>query len=358
MKEERPVIKKLDEAMPREENLQEYKHFFEVFSEICAGIISLVDLDKLTAFFVNKITRIFNVNKVSLMLLDEAKSELFIKEARGLNPEAGQVRVKLGELFCGRVAKEGRALVVRDVEAEFPALSRDRATRYTSKSFMITPLQVRGGTIGVLSLTDKKEEGVFTEIDLNMLKLLSNYLALHIENIKLLNRVKGISILDPLTNLFNHRYFHEQLFEEIYRAERYKHPLSLIMLDIDNFSDYNRDHGYSAGDLVLKQIGKMVQANTRQADVVSHYGPEEFMIILPETKLKEASIVGEKIREKISEAIFVEDRKSALGMAKVTVSVGVAEHRVGLSKEELIRHTSSALSEAKQKGKNRLCVFK
>jgi len=132
------------------------------------------------------------------------------------------------------------------------------------------------------------------------------------------------------------------------------------MLDIDNFSSYNQNYGYSAGDSVLKQIGRIIKENTRQTDLVGRYGPEEFMIALPETKLKQANFVAEKIREKIAQAIFTGDeaRESSLGMVRLTVSVGVTEHRTGLSKEGLIRQVISALQEAKQKGKNCTCVFK
>lgn len=212
--------------------------------------------------------------------------------------------------------------------------------------------------MGVLSLTDKKNQDIFAEDDLKILNLLSRYFALHLENINLSEKNKVLLIIDPLTDLFNHRHFQEQLLEEIYRAERYRRHLSFIMLDIDNFSQYNHIYGYAAGDNVLKQIGKIVKENTRLADISARYGPEEFIIILPETKLKDAVLVGEKIREKISYAIFTGDRESSLGMSKVTVSVGVAEHKVGLSNEDLIKRLNSALQDAKQKGKNCVCIFK
>ena len=347
-----------EENILLKDSLQEYKRFCDLASDICVSMSSILDVDKLIAFFVSKSAELFKVNKVSLMLLDEVKKELFMKSSQGLNPQASQARVKLGELFCGRVAKEGIPLVVKDVEAEFPGFPKDRLARYASKSFVIVPIKVKDGIIGVLSLTDQKEEQVFTDDDLTMLTLMSNYLALEIEKIRLLEKIKTLSTLDLVTNLYNHRYFHEQVLEEIYRAERYRRPLSLMMLDIDNFSDYNQNCGYSAGDDALKQIGKILNANTRQIDFVSRYGPEEFMVLLPETGLKEAVFVAEKIREKISEAIFAADRKTSYGMARLTVSVGVAEHKVGLRKEELIKRVTDALLEAKQQGKNRVCVFK
>lgn len=361
MGEQNPNFNKLlEENILLRDSIEEHKRFFDIFSETCIYMNCISKIDALIAFLVNKLAESFRVNKVSFMLLDEAKKELFVKASQGLNPAAGEVRTKLGELFSGWVAKEGKPLLVKDVESEFPDLLRDRLTRYSTKSFIAVPVKVKDGIIGVLNLTDKKGQGIFTEDDLKMLGLISNNLALCIENIRLLEKNNSLLILDPLTNLFNHRYFHEQLLEEIYRAERYKRSLSIIMLDIDDFAYYNQNHGYAAGDSVLKQTAIIIKENTRQADVISRYGPEEFTVILPESKLKEALLVGEKIRKIINYAVFSEseNRKSHLGISKLTLSAGVAEHKVGLRKEELINRAASALLEAKQKGKNCVCVFK
>lgn len=341
-------------------DLEECKRFFDLLPEICVYMSSILEIDKLLAFTVNKLAEVFRVNKVSFMLFDGGTEELILKAAQGLDLASVQVRLKLGESFSGRVAQEGNPLLVKDIETEYPQFSKDRLSRYTTKSFVIMPVKLRGELIGVLNLTDKKDGSIFANDDLKMLSFITGYLALDIENIRLSEKNNSLSNLDPLTDLFNHRYFHEQLLEEIYRAERYRRPLSLAMLDIDNFAYYNEAYGHAAGDTVLKQIGRMIKENTRQADTVSRYGGEEFMVILPETRLKDAIFVGEKIRESIAGAIFTDGngRKSSLGMSRLTVSVGVAEHRVGLAKEELMRRVVSALLEAKQKGKNRVCVFK
>jgi diguanylate cyclase (GGDEF)-like protein len=222
------------------------------------------------------------------------------------------------------------------------------------------PVKAQDKTIGVINLTDRKDRSPFSEDDLKALNLISRYFALHIENSRLLEKSKQLSILDPLTNLFNHSYFHGQLLEEIYRSERYRRPLSIAILDIDKFSEYNKIHGYTAGDNVLRQVGRLIKENLRQTDVPSRYGPDEFSIILPETKLKEAAFVGEKIKDKIGSAIFTdaEGRKASLGIDRLTASVGIAEHSSGLTEEELNRHAATMLLEAQQKGGNRVCVFK
>jgi len=339
---------------------QQQKWLLDSVLETCDYLSSITDTDKLSASFVNSLADIFNVNKASFMLLDEIKGELSIKAFRGLDPAVTEARVKLGELFSGWVAKEGKPLLVKNIETEFPDLPKSRLTHYSTKSFVIVPVKIGQKIIGVVSLTDRKGQELFSDDDLKALNLISRYFALHIENSRLLEKNKQLSVLDPLTGLFNHSYFHRQLLEEIYRAERYRRALSIAILDIDKFSDYNKVHSYTAGDNVLRQTGRLIKENIRQIDVLSRYGPDEFSVILPETRLKEALFVGEKIREKIGSAIFTEteSRKSSLGMVRLTVSVGIAEHSIGLTEEELNRHAASALSEAQQKGGNCVCVFK
>jgi diguanylate cyclase (GGDEF)-like protein len=336
------------------------KLFLDSVMEMCDYPGPVTDIDKLTVSFVNNLADIFNASKVSFMLLDEIKGELSVKAFQGLEPAVTQSRVKLGELFSGWVAQEGKPLLVKDIETEFPDLPKSRLTHYSTKSFIIAPIKVGEKTIGVVSLTDKRDQGLFSEEDLKMLNLVSRYFALHIENTRLREENKRLSVLDPLTDLFNHSYFHQQLIEEIYRAERYRRPLSIAILDIDKFSDYNKTHGYAAGDNVLRQTGRLIKENIRHTDVPNRYGPDEFSVILPETKLKAALFVGEKLREKIGSAIFTESesRKYSLGMARLTVSIGIAGHSIGLNEEELNRHAASALSEAQQEGGDRVCIFK
>lgn len=337
----------------------EYRHFLLLFSQMCLSMGSITDADELIAFFVSKLAEIFKVNRVSFMMLDESRKELFLKASEGLHIDNTQeVKIKVGEAFGGWVAKSGTPLLVKDVEREYPQISRGRISHYATKSFLVLPVKIKQDIAGVISLTDKKDAGVFTDEDLQVLSLTARFLALYIENIRLSEKTEGLLKIDPLTGLSSHRSFQEQLSEEIGRSERYRRSLSVIMLDIDNFSDYNREYGYPAGDNALKQISVIIKESIRNIDFVSRWGPEEFAVILPETGLKEAFSVTERIREKIARSIFTKDRASALEMSRVTVSAGVLQHKVGLSGEELMRRLNGAVSEAKQKGKNRVCVFR
>ena len=359
MKEQKLDLNKLlAENALLNNSTNEYKRFWDLLLEADNAMSSIIDIDKLIAFVVNTLAEIFRASRVSFMLLDEARGELSVKASRGLDPAASEAKLKLGEAFGGWVAKKGESLLVKNIEVEYPELSKDRLSRYASKSFVIVPIKIEGEVAGVLNLTDKKEQGTFTEEDLKMLTLVGRHLALHIENIRLLERNKDLATLDPLTNLFNHRYFQEQLSQEIDRAQRYRRPLSLIILDIDDFQEYNENHGYAMGDRVLVQMAGIFKDSLRKVDIASRYAGEEFGIILPDTIRKQAAIVAEKLRDKIATSVFVEKRDSSLGMVRLTVSAGVAEYNIRNNKDEFIQQVKQAIQEAKEKGKNRVSVFK
>lgn len=330
----------------------------DLFSELSIRMGSFSDTDQLITFFVNRTAEIFKADRVSFMFLDRASEELTIKASCGLHPLANRIRVKLGQMFSGWVAQQGKPLLVKDIESEYPNLLKERFLRYKSKSFIIVPVKVKEKVFGVLNMTDGKGGNAFTLQDLKAVNLLCHFMALHIDNIKLSEKNSELITVDTLTGLFNHRYFQEQLLEEIYHAERYRKPLSLLILDIDNFSDHNQAYGYSAGDSALKQVARIIKENTRRVDTVCRFGPEEFTVIFPNTRVKDSIAVSERIRETIACSIFAEKRTNSSGMARLTASIGLTEYKIGLTKAELIRQASNALLEAKQKGKNQVRSLK
>lgn len=160
--------------------------------------------------------------------------------------------------------------------------------------------------------------------------------------------LERMAVTDGLTGLYNHRYTYERLEEEVSKAERYSRPLSLMMIDIDNFKGINDTQGHRAGDEVLVGVAQTLKDTLRSVDVVGRYGGEEFVVILPETSLYAASIAAEKIRAGI-EALSCGKRA-----IRVTVSVGVAEHEAGEAATSLVNRADALLYQAKRAGKNRV----
>ncbi len=155
---------------------------------------------------------------------------------------------------------------------------------------------------------------------------------------------------DELTGLFNHRYFHERLGEEIARSSRFGTALSLIMMDLDLFKPYNDIYGHVAGDEVLRQIGQCVKHSVRGIDIPCRYGGEEFTIILPETRLDDAYTVAERIRKTIELEMFTKQ-------IPLTASLGLASWPTdGVIKEELIACADGAMYLAKAMGRNQTCL--
>ncbi len=155
------------------------------------------------------------------------------------------------------------------------------------------------------------------------------------------------SITDGLTKIYNHKYIVDRVNEEIGRSKRYDTPMSIFLFDIDNFKNVNDTYGHQVGDEVLRSIATCMEGLVRQSDSVGRYGGEEFMVILPETDIEKASIVGEKIRKSIQEMSFSEDE------LKVTISGGGVEFN-NQSPTKLIKSADEGLYRAKYEGKNRI----
>jgi diguanylate cyclase (GGDEF)-like protein/PAS domain S-box-containing protein len=165
-------------------------------------------------------------------------------------------------------------------------------------------------------------------------------------------RYKELSITDDLTGLYNVRHFYAQLKSEADRASRYHRPLSLLMMDLDNFKNYNDTYGHLEGDKVLAGLGAMIRNNTRRTDSAYRYGGEEFAVILPETPARYASVIAERLRMKSKNQAFcpVQGEK-----AQITVSIGISEYVPGEEISEFIKRADRGMYLAKEQGKDQIC---
>ncbi|OPY81897.1 MAG: Diguanylate cyclase DosC [Smithella sp. PtaU1.Bin162] len=183
---------------------------------------------------------------------------------------------------------------------------------------------------------------------------LAHYLSLALSNIKLQISLRQQAYRDPLTGLFNRRYLEETLKREIYRAQRHKTPLGIIMLDLDRFRDFNNTYGHGAGDLVLHELGQFLQNNVRKEDVACRYGGEEFTLILPGASLDVTRNRAETLRQKVQQMkVYYNDRT----LDQITTSAGVAifpEH--GPTGEAVLQAADLALYSAKYMGSNKVMV--
>lgn len=160
---------------------------------------------------------------------------------------------------------------------------------------------------------------------------------------------------DGLTGLYNHRTFYSLLEQEIERANRYNHPISLLMLDIDHFKVVNDTYGHPAGDMILRNLSKRLKDRMRTTDWVCRYGGEELMVILNETDIQIAEQIAEDLRIIIDQEPFDIDNGQSIS---ITVSIGIATYPVhGQEIKMLVSNVDTALYKAKESGRNRVCVY-
>lgn len=284
-----------------------------------------------------------------LYLVDTAKQELRLEFTRNsLSPET--VKTKKGDMFDDWVFKRRQALLVEDAKKDF-RFAGDKIEKYVRpfRAIISCPLMEGKKVIGILRLESARPYN-YTSEDLRLLDIICDMGAVSLENSVLYNQTLDLAIRDSLTGLYLRRYFLDRVKEELSRSARSEKGCSFLMIDIDNFKNYNDEYGHTAGDMVLKVISKIVSGFV-DAGVACRYGGEEFSILLADTSKKEAIKTAENIRKAVKkEEIALRRIKTA-----VTVSIGVASFPDDAkAQDELIFKADERLYKAKREGKDRV----
>lgn len=294
--------------------------------------------------------------RASLLVVDERANELVLKAGVGLSTQISDVAlIRRGEGVAGGVLETGIALVVENIETAGMAPA-PAERQYKTKSFISYPIRIGDRTIGILNVTDKTSGGKYDEVDLSLLEIIGPQVALALERAEWQERAHEfqlMSITDQLTGLLNRRYLQERMSEEVNRSKRYDYPMSFLMIDIDDFKNYNDLNGHQAGDQALQITAHCLKVALRSADVACRYGGEEFGILLPQTPLNEAIVIAERMRQRVAETVYPHGHLQPLG--RVTISIGIASfYQLVDSPERMIAAADRALYNAKRKGKNRI----
>lgn len=222
--------------------------------------------------------------------------------------------------------------------------------------YLCVPLTVQGEIFGVFCLAGAPAYTSDHQIgQLQLAVTVSESIKLSLSNLKLREKLRAEAIHDPLTGLFNRRYLEEMLVRELHRARRRNSPLSLTMLDLDNFKRFNDTHGHDAGDALLRELGRLMRAKLRKSDILCRYGGEEFVIVLPDSSLVDAEQRIEQIRAQLKE---VQIQHGDEFLPAPTLSAGIAqadEHNFDPS--ELLRAADKALYSAKNAGRDRVIRY-
>jgi diguanylate cyclase (GGDEF)-like protein len=293
---------------------------------------SNLELEQVVTRVMRQFKLVYEVERYALHLVDDATGELHIYSKGGRDTLINRADLRDFTEFVPEVGDDGPGVHV--------------------------PLRVRDRTIGVLQVY-KAPGNQFGSIEVDLLETLGGNIALAALNAALFKSVEQEALTDGLTGLANHRHFYRRLQNEMERARRNDSTVGVVLMDIDHFKSYNDRFGHLAGDQVLREVSKLVEAQVRQMDLVARYGGEEIAVLLPEMKGQSIEQTGERIRKAIDENVF--SGALPLRARHVTVSVGVIHWDPSLNfapetAKDVIAAVDSALYEAKRSGRNWVVV--
>ena len=313
---------------------------------------SVLDLGELAEAMLRPLTKAVGANQASLLLSSEGDFLSQFAERLVEGEPITSIKLVKDSLIISWLSREDKPLSreLIDSSPEFKELSEvERENLDVLGIELLCPIKSKGNVIGILALSKKQSGGSYSTDDMDLLVTVASEAGVVMENAQLYARAKERAHTDELTGLFNHRYFHERLDEEISRCSRFGDIFSLLFLDMDLFKAYNDIYGHLAGDEMLKQIGQQVRSSIRSIDMAFRYGGDEFTVILPQASLEDAGKVGDRIRKRI------ETEMDSRG-APLTCSIGIASWPTdGVMREEIIQAADAALYYAKQMGRNRMC---
>lgn len=343
-----------EERQKEKEDLDKTIQNLSLLYSIGKAMNYISDLKNLLQYILSQAIEVTSAEKGSLMLYDMETDQLNIRVLAGMEDTDFQDKVNNNEIECrsfkpgegiaGRVYLTANPIIVNNIKEDDVFI--DSETSYV-RSIACIPMVVYSEVIGVINVTNKRHGKEFTEEDVEMLKAVADQAAVAINKAQLWD----MAVTDSLTGLYVRRYFMVKLQEELHRAERYNNILSVVMADLDQFKNINDTYGHDAGDRVLKAIGKFLQKNIRDVDVVARYGGEEFVLMIPEATKDAAHSLSERIRTQLSELKFE-------NLPSITISLGIATFPYdGSAPEDLIRKADAAMYTAKRAGRNKVVKY-
>lgn len=321
-----------------------------VLSEIGAVARTPGRLDETVGSVLGLISRVvdFAVGGVAFVDGDEMETILVPREAAG-EPALASVHARLVESVRqsrpGAAPREVRSRVLPSREAGSDVAGPG------DLPFRSFPAVTGGQLAAVLALAGHALGRLSPETEALLVRA-TDQAHIVIENGRLIERLRDLSIRDGLTQLYNHRFLMETLASELSRADRYSSPLSLVLMDLDRFKRVNDRFGHLTGDTVLRGVARAVAASLRAVDAAGRYGGEELMVVLPQTGREAARRTAERLRQVVEQQRFAADH----GDVRVTVSIGVATYPAeGVrSVSDLVSAADQALYKAKESGRNRV----
>ncbi|HUQ49491.1 MAG TPA: diguanylate cyclase [Terriglobales bacterium] len=322
----------------QEQRRSRYLGFLNSVSKVA---ISSQDSDKMLAEIVSQIQRNFNFDHIGVGILDYNTKEIEIKAEAGTTAKAFGKRIPLGVGIMGRVARTNQRALEQGKGDHLLGIMPE------SHSVLCIPISYGETLLGILNVESRKDNA-FQEEEVLILQTLADLLATALHNAFVFQKLEHQSITDALTGIKTRRFFTEAVQSEFKRASRSGRPFSLVLIDLDKFKEVNDSMGHLEGDLVLARIGRLLDQKVRQSNVVARYGGDEFIILMPETGVEQASILSERLRLWIATDPMLNERN-------VTGSFGVAEFPLhGSTVDDIIREADTGMYLSKKSGGNKV----
>lgn len=286
---------------------------------------------------------------VAVAVLLEQQLDLYIATRRGAEGAVGEPMItRLRQLLETLVpsALAGADLMVRAEEHDLPAAAGERRDALRHEIHCVLKQDERAAGVVVLW-----REEPFSDEERQILEIGSTQISIHFSNLRSREKIVALAEIDDLTGVPNRRYFRRHLVQEIDRATAYNLPLSLLIIDVDNFKDINDAFGHATGDFVLSELCATIRNMLRSPDWLTRFGGDELAVMLPHTDLPGACTVAERILAKVRDLTVAADENQTV---RCSLSIGVAQLKpTDRNFSDLVRRADDRLYEAKRQGKNR-----
>src|SRR3989339_280939 len=326
-------------------------------NDLAVEIHSHIEIEHLLQDLINISRRIINADMGVLTLLGE--SDESIKHFKVSVPnQLGTFQIQdqpQGKGLLGAVIKKGQVIRLDNITEDSRSIGLP-PNHPPIRTLLGVPLTINSGTVcGGIFLANKANNECFTLEDEEILLTIAYQASVAIENARLYGKIQQLAITDGLTGLLNHKEFQRRLDETIEGSKRYHYTVSLLMIDIDHFKQFNDTYGHHVGDLVLRIVADVIKLQIRTVDVCARYGGEEFAVIVRDDDTSHSLILAERIRS----TVYAYPIKHDGIRSQLSVSVGVACFPKDTDNaKDLIKRADEALYTAKETGRNRLCCYK
>lgn len=299
--------------------------------------------------------KIFPLDHYTMFLIDKAGENLVLKNWFGFrrSPQA-HARFALDQDIFGAALQNSNSIYINNIEKTSKQFSFYPEIQDKKGSILCLPLlsETTEAPLGAINLYRNEIDG-FTQQERQLFDKISQQVARVLDKVLIYHQTQELSVTDDLTRLANRRYFNQRFEHEIQRSQRYTRDLSIIMIDIDHFKNFNDTNGHLQGDEVLRVVAKILEQNLRKADLVARFGGEEFVVMLPEIDKSHAQKAAEKLRIAIESHPFKNGQAQPLG--KITISLGLASFpEDAFNGRDLLEAADNMLYLAKSMGRNQV----